>query len=59
MLNSKELEKSKCRTKKVNFSENKTESKMESPTYAFREMNLVSQLIWKSVIKNKAVISWS
>ena len=32
--------------KNINFSKNKTESKMENPTHTFREvMNLVLQLI--------------
>ena len=31
--------------KNINFNKNETESKMENPTYSFRETNLVLQLI--------------
>ena len=36
--------------KSVNFNKNETESKMENPTYSFRDMNLVLQLIEESQI---------
>ena len=32
---------------------------MENPTYAFRDTNLVSQLIKELRIKSKTVMSWS
>ena len=35
------------------------ESKMENSTHSFREKNLVLQLIQKSQIKSKTVMSWS
>ena len=43
----------------INFNKNETESKLKNPTYRFREMNLVPQLIQKSQIKSKTMISWS
>ena len=43
----------------INFNKNETESKMENSIHSFRETNLVFQLIWKSQIKSKAVMSWS
>ena len=45
--------------KNINFHKNETESKMENPTHSFREKNLVLQLIYKSQIKSKNVMSWS
>ena len=45
--------------KNKNFKKNKTESKMENPTYSFRKTNLVLQLIQESQIKSKTVMSWS
>ena len=45
--------------KNINFNKNETESKMENPTHSFRETNLVIQLIEKSQIKSKNVMSWS
>ena len=45
--------------KNVSFNKNETESKMENPTHSFWETNLVLQLIWKSQIKSKTVMSWS
>ena len=44
--------------KNINFNKNKSESKMENATHSFREINLVFQLIWKSQIKSKTVMSW-
>ena len=35
------------------------ESKMENPTHTFREMSFALQLIYKSRIKSKTVMSWS
>ena len=35
------------------------ESKTENPIHIFREMNLVLQLMQKSQIKSKSVVSWS
>ena len=45
--------------KKLNFNENKTESKMENLTHSFRDTNLVLQLTEESRIKSKIVMSWS
>ena len=45
--------------KNINFQKNETESKMENPTHSFREKNFVLQLIYKSQIKSKTVMSWS
>ena len=39
--------------KNTNFNKNGTESKMENPTYSFRETNIVLQLIRESQIKSK------
>ena len=44
--------------KNINLNKSKTESKMENPTHAFRETNLVLQLILESQIKSKTVMSW-
>ena len=40
--------------KSVNFNKNETESRLENPTYSFRETNLVLQRN-----KSKTVMSWS
>ena len=45
--------------KNVNFNKNGTESKMENPRHSFRKMKFVLQLILKSQIKSKTVMSWS
>ena len=45
--------------KYINFNKNETESKMEHPTHSFRETNLKLQLILKSQVKSKTVMSWS
>ena len=45
--------------KKLSFNKNETETEMETSTHAFRETNLVLQLIQESQIKSKTVISWS
>ena len=42
---------------KINFIKNEMESKMESPRHRFRQTNHVLQLIQKSQIKSKSVIS--
>ena len=45
--------------KKLNFSKNKMQSKIGNSENAFREViNLVLQLIYKSQIKCKSVMSW-
>ena len=43
--------------KNINFNKNETESKMENPTYSFRERNLVLQLIQESQIKSKILLT--
>ena len=43
----------------INFNKNEGELKMGNPTYSFREMNLVLQLIYESQIKSKTAMSWS
>ena len=55
------MSKSSCilLNKNINFNKNETESKMENPTQAFREMNLVLQLKKESQIKSKTMMSWS
>ena len=45
--------------KNIDFNKNETKSEMENPRRSFRETNLVLQLIYKSQIKSKTVISWS
>ena len=45
--------------KNVNFNKNGTESKMENPRHSFRKTKFVLQLILKSQIKSKTVMSWS
>ena len=45
--------------KNKNFNKNEMESKMENPTYSFRETILVLQLTQKSQLKSKTVMSWS
>ena len=45
--------------KVINFDKNETESKMENLTHSFTETKLVLQLIEKSQIKSKTVVSWS
>ena len=42
-----------------NFNKNETDSKMENPKHSFSNPNLVLQLIKKSQIKSKTVMSWS
>ena len=42
---------------KVTIDKKEAESKLENPTYSFRETNLILQLIEKSQIKSKTVIS--
>ena len=46
-------------SKVINFDKNETESKMENLTHSFTETKLVLQLIEKSQIKSKTVVSWS
>ena len=43
--------------KNLNFNEDKMKSKMENPTYSFRENKLVLQFIKESQIKRKTVKS--
>ena len=45
--------------KNINFHKNETESKMGSPTYSFREMNLVLQHVYQLRIKIKNLMSES
>ena len=45
--------------KNINFNKNKTELKMKNPTHGFGETSLALQLILKSQIKSKTVMSWS
>ena len=45
--------------KNISFNKNKTKSKMENPTYSFRETNFVLHLIKELQIKSKTVMSWS
>ena len=55
--------KSKCPcillSKNINFNKNERESKIENPTYSFRETNLVFQLLQESQIKSKIVMRWA
>ena len=55
--------KSKCPcfllNKTINFNKNETDSKMETSTNSFREMNLVFQLVLELRIKKETVMSWS
>ena len=45
--------------KNVNFNKNGKKSQMEKPTRSFRETKFVLQLILKSEIKSKTMMSWS
>ena len=45
--------------KNRNFNKNEKESKIENPTYSFRETNQVLQLLQESQSKSKTVMSWS
>ena len=43
--------------KNMNLSKNETESKMENPIHAFREMDFALQLIQQLRVKSKAVMN--
>ena len=45
--------------KNINLSKNETESKPENPAQTFRQINVVVQVIYKSWVKSKIVMSWS
>ena len=44
--------------RKLNFDKNETEFKMENPTHAFKDTNLVLQPMQESWIKSKTVMNW-
>ena len=45
--------------KNISLSKNEKKSKPENPAQTFREINVVVQLIYKSLVKSKIVMSWS
>ena len=45
--------------KNISLSKNEKKSKPENLAQTFREINVVVQLIYKSLVKSKIVMSWS